>query len=114
MDEKRGMPIADFENLLRRNLSSRCQGGGLSIHYERFGVRQGLDSDIATIVIGDPRKGNFLNCPVPRVPEHSYFTHDEAGNPLHKKAEGWRAILTHWIKAGVIIKSDEVQSILEE
>ena len=113
MDEQNAIPIRDFEDLLRRNLASRYQGGGLSIHYERFGVRAGLAPDIATIVIGAPREGNCLNVPVPRVPENSYFSLDAEGQPLEKKAEGWRAILTHWTNAGVIEKTPEVLKILE-
>jgi len=103
------VPISVFEDVVHRNLHDRW--GGCRFVHTRWGARRGAPPDHCTLVIGRESLGNWLNVPVPNVPEFTKLAVGEDGHE-EKRWEGWRPMLFHLVKNGSLRLTSEIERIM--
>lgn len=110
------MPISTFDRLVSKYLRS-CHNGYRFYTNQREGERQGAAPSTTTLVIGALEDGNWLNIPVPDLPERTewFGWHEEAedGKRYHRHRHyGWRILLSNLVGDRTLELGPEIEEWL--
>ena len=112
------MPISTFLDIVSNNIYP-CHNGYKLYSDANEGERQGVAPQTATLVIGNVNDGDWLNVPVPDLPEKTQLlgwweTDDEGSQYRKHRHYGWRILLKNLVSGRSIRIGNDVREWLGE